>query len=225
MNIHTIHLILETREPVNEEAGMLRGYFTHMFPQYTLLHQHVGDSVIYSYPKVQYKIIGGTCSVLGLNDGATLLRAISPEISSLTLLNKTYPITRKIMSEQEVEIKPSRHMREYRFMTPWLGLNKENYQRFVSLTTMKEKKELLNSILIGNILSMAKGLGIIIDRKIIIRSYLNTIPVKYKGNFFIGFTGTFLTNVTIPDFFGLGKGVSEGFGIVRDISKREGTYL
>ena len=218
MNIHSFYLILETKKPVREEPGMLRGYFANKFPQHTLLHQHVGDTVIYSYPKVQYKIIGGTCGILGINDGATLIRDLSPEISSLTLFMKRYQVTRKIMFEQEVEIKPVYRNVQYQFLSPWLALNKENYQRFCSLKKMGEKTELLNRILIGNILSMAKGLGVVIDREIFMHSRLDPIPVWYKGTTLVGYTGAFRTNVTIPEYFGIGKGVSEGFGTVSAVA-------
>ena len=218
MTLQISYLILETDRPVREEPGMLRGYFADRFPQYTLLHQHVGNAVIYSYPRVQYKIIGGTCSILGIDDGARLIGEISPQISSLTLLGKTYPVVRRILTGQEGEITAVRRNFQYQFLLPWLALNKENYERYHSLEREKDRKEMLNRILIGNILSMAKGLGIVIDRQIFVHSRLEPAPAKYKGIRMVGFTGEFRTNVMIPDFFGIGKGVSEGFGTVKAVA-------
>lgn len=42
-------------------------------------------------------------------------------------------------------------------------------------------------------------------------------PVDCKGNKFIGFMGNFKVNFELPDYIGLGKGVSRGFGTVRRI--------
>ena len=63
------------------------------------------------------------------------------------------------LQEKEVDIKPSSEEKHYKFITPWLGLNQVNYQKYSNLTEWKDKKELLNKILVGNLLSMSKGLG------------------------------------------------------------------
>jgi hypothetical protein len=38
-----------------------------------------------------------------------------------------------------------------------------------------------------------------------------------KGTPFIGFLGLFMVNFTIPDYLGLGKSVSRGFGTVKRV--------
>ena len=43
---------------------------------------------------------------------------------------------------------------------------------------------------------------------------------RYKGIPVMGFTGEFRVNFKIPDFFGLGKGVSQGFGVVKRVTTR-----
>jgi hypothetical protein len=80
---------------------------------------------------------------------------------------------------------------------------------------------LLESILKGNILSFAKGIGWDIDREISLR--IDTIekvrPVTFKEQKVLAFDVTFRTNVFLPDYLGLGKGVSLGFGTVRQMKK------
>ncbi len=44
----------------------------------------------------------------------------------------------------------------------------------------------------------------------------NAEKIVYKGTEILGFTGRFKVNFKIPDFFGLGKGVSQGGGTVRN---------
>lgn len=73
----------------------------------------------------------------------------------------------------------------------------------------------LNSIIIGNVISMCKGLGMIEENELFVHSKVDEYRVNYKGIEVIGFTGEFEINFKIPDFFGLGKGVSEGYGAVR----------
>jgi len=48
-----------------------------------------------------------------------------------------------------------------------------------------------------------------------VHSRVDAERVEYKGIPVMGFTGEFRVNFKIPDFFGLGKGVSQGFGVVK----------
>lgn len=43
--------------------------------------------------------------------------------------------------------------------------------------------------------------------------------IEYKGVFNLTFNITFKTNLNIPDYVGIGKGVSIGFGIVRQLDR------
>jgi len=61
---------LETRD-----AHKLRGYFGSLFQEHSpLLHNHLetGENA-YRYPLVQYKVIAGVPTLVGLNEGADLL--------------------------------------------------------------------------------------------------------------------------------------------------------
>ena len=43
---------------------------------------------------------------------------------------------------------------------------------------------------------------------------LKEVPTKLKGTPMLGFLGTFSVNFEIPDYWGIGKSVSRGFGTV-----------
>lgn len=68
---------------------------------------------------------------------------------------------------------------------------------------------------------MCKGLGIIVNRRLYVHSHLNPQNVLFKGVNLTGFTGEFTVNFKIPDFAGLGKGVSQGFGTVREVENED----
>ena len=103
--------------------------------------------------------------------------------------------------------------REYRFLTPWLALNQDNYLQFHQILG-EEKERLLSRILIGNILSMCKGLGVTVERELWVSHNLKAVLVSYKGKRMKGFLGSFRVNCHIPDLFGLGKGTARGYGTV-----------
>lgn len=217
MKINTVNLTLKTDKTVVEGANKVRGYIGNTFKDYPLLHNHYcNDNHLLTYPLVQYKIINGDVVILGIEEGGDVLKEISSDLNILKL-NKEYKITEKILSEKEVDVKPSSEEKHYKFVTPWLGLNQKNYSKYNELYGWKDKKNFLNNILVGNLLSMSKGLGIIVNKRLHVKSHFEIKQVKYKSVIFNGFVGEFMVHYDIPDFFGLGKGVSHGFGTVCEI--------
>jgi hypothetical protein len=103
----------------------------------------------------------------------------------------------------------------YSFITPWLALNEKNYEQYQKLGTWAKKKELLEKILIGNIISMSKSLGYTVPEPIKADiKHLKEVQTRLKGTPMLGFLGTFSVNFEIPDYWGIGKSVSRGFGTV-----------
>ena len=218
MRIPFRYLVLHTDRPVTETGTNLRGYIGNRFPQYPLLHQHA-DRPMLTYPKVQYKVIAGTPSLLGIADGAAILQNISDDITELVFLENRYEVEQKVTYDYMVPVVPVNEQVEYHFLSPWLALNGENYAKYRGIYDWREKKRFLNAILIGNLLSMAKGLGVVIERRLSVSSHLEKVPVRYKGVEMTGFSGSFRTNLQIPEYLGIGKGVSQGFGTVKRVVK------
>ena len=101
-------------------------------------------------------------------------------------------------------------------LPPLLALNEKNYEKYQCLGTQAKKIEQLEKILIGNIISMSKSLGYTVPAPI----EANIIKIRetrtsLKGTPMIGFLGTFSVNFEIPDYWGIGKSVSRGFGTVK----------
>jgi hypothetical protein len=222
MKIKTNYLTLKTDKAVTDGTNKLRGYIANTFNEYTLLHNHYNENnFVYSYPLVQYQIMEGEASILGIEEGAKVIKEISDEINELKLGDKYYKVNEKIIHEKETNIKVTNTEKQYKFLSPWLALNEKNYDKYNELEVWKDRKIFLNKILIGNILSMAKGLGIIVNREIRPKTHLKYQNAKYKSINMQGFVGEFKIKFKIPDFFGLGKGVSYGFGIVKETTEDE----
>ena len=73
--------------------------------------------------------------------------------------------------------------------------------------------------MLANILSFLQGIDLYVNEKIEIKikSIQSEKLMNYKAQQMQAFTLTFRTNVSIPNFIGLGKGSSVGFGVVREI--------
>lgn len=221
MKINTSYLVLKTDQKVSEDATKVRGYIGNKFKEYSILHNHYSkDKFLYSYPLVQYKVFEGQVSILGIEEGSDVLKKISSELDELKL-SSSYEIEEKILYEKKYDVKPTKEERHYEFLSPWLGLNQKNYNTYSNMHDWKEKKLFLNNILVGNILSMSKGLGIIVNKRLYVKSnFSKTVPTKYKSVIMDGFIGEFKVFYDIPDFFGIGKGVSQGFGSIKKIEEK-----
>ena len=216
MNLKTLTLTLKSDRPVEESAAKLRGFFATRFTEYALLHQHIDvDKLLYKYPHIQYKILEGAAIVLGIEEGAEVLKEIYDKYDEITLGESVYTIVERGLTIKEDEFGISEEILSYEFITPWIALSQQNYQRYVE-SKREERRELLRRTLIGNILSASKGLDyVVLDEIRLEIGRLRRRKCELKGTSFIGFLGKFMVNFAIPDYMGLGKSVSRGFGTVK----------
>jgi len=218
MILHTFTLTLGSTCPIHGTAHELRGFFATKFTEYTELHQHNADKFIYRYPVVQYKMIGNTPMVIGINEGAEVLKQIYDEYQEIRLGANTYQIVERGITVKDEEFGISDKIRTYDFVTPWLALNQENYRKFYTLKGKEERDEFVRKILIGNIISMSKSMGYEVPGQIKCDANVHFRKDRLKDVSVMTFTGKFYANFLIPDYLGIGKSVSRGFGAVKQLS-------
>lgn len=220
MKIRCYQLTIKTdKSLVNIHAVSLRGYIGRQYPQLALLHNHSSNnSLIYTFPRVLYRIINGYPTIIGIDEGVDTVKQVSHSLTQLSVEGNVCTIEEKKDFEKEVDFGVIKTHLHYSFFTPWLALNEENYERYKKLQTRQERKKLLEKILVGNIISMSKSLGYTVPEPIkanIIN--FKQIRTSLKGTPMIGFLGTFKVNFEIPNYWGIGKSVSRGFGTVKKI--------
>jgi len=199
---------LNTRQGVK-----LRGFFANKYKDEELMHNHKGDKLVFKYPKVQYKVIDNVPIVCGIENGASVLAKAGFEIDSLNIEGKNIKVVQKHIMKKLIEFGVTGDYIRYKFVTPWIALNQKNIIEYKRSNEI-EREELLKKILVGNILSMAKGLDYIVDKKISVWLHIDSVNVNFKNIEMLGFIGEFKVNFDIPDYFGVGKSVSRGFGTV-----------
>ena len=218
MKITTIHCKLKTNKPLKKlQTHYLRGYILNKYNEDNNieLHNHSGTGFVYSYPKIQYKIIRGNAHLLGFNEGMNILKQIILDISELELNHEVYKVVDGYISVRSEDFGISNKIKEYKFIAPWVALNNKNYKDYLKLNE-EDRKEKLSKILTGNLISLSKSLNYTVEERINteILKY-KEIPIKYKGNKLVGFYATFNTNFNIPNLFGVGGKVSKGFGTIK----------
>lgn len=221
--IQLVSLTYDIQDDLSLSYGhKLRGYFANNFKE-VLFHNHQQDgSLRYGYPLIQYKIIDKKPFILGINRGGELIIKHFLSIDRLILNEKEYisPSSRLSVNEEIVKVNNDYDMPIYKyiFISPWLGLSQENYRvyknKYINATKM-EKTKFFKSVIIGNILSFAKGIKWWIEEEIKVVPSLSEISVKFKNEEMIGFTGYFFSNVYLPEYIGIGKSTSRGFGTIK----------
>ena len=195
------------------KARQLRGFFSQTDRDDPVLHQHVaGGGVAYRYPLVQYKVIRQHPMIVAAGEG---IRHIHPHVmahDTLLLDGETYPCGQRRIELGAEELQVCARPIRYRFLSPWFGLNQANFARYTALARQEDRTELLSRILAGNILSMAKGLGITVEGRLAVTPRLRERRDRFKGETILSFYGEFEVNARLPDYLALGKSVSRGYG-------------
>jgi len=205
-------------EEVNPRmASKIRGFFANKYKGEEILHNHQNEKFIYRYPLVQYKVVKGVPMIVGIKEGAKKVQNLGIITDELILEGNKHEVFQKTVETQEQEISTLKKYKHYRFESPWIALNQKNIEKY-RRSTPWEKEEILKKILIGNILSLAKGLNYKIEEEI--HCWLNVQPceVNIKNIKMQGFKGSFRTNVALPDFLGIGRSVAKGFGTIKEVS-------
>lgn len=198
------------------DGHKLRGYFSKTFGEESdLFHNHNEDgSAIYRYPSIQFKVIDQVPHLIGLGAGAALLVERFIKIKELTLDDRTYILNQKNIKSEEIELGLVDDLLTYRFMSPWMALNQKNHASYTQMNNT-DKADKLKRILIGNMLSYMKAFGCRVEQKVLVKHELTTISTNFKNQTMIAFKGQFTTNVLLPDYLGLGKSVSRGYGAIK----------
>lgn len=217
-HIKTFRLNFSTPISFNE-IPYLRGAIIKITKnQEILFHNHDKDNTFrYDYPLIQYKRINGNAAIIFIERG-------TDKIIDFINNNKDYADIGNRKTKLEIEKVDANDTlvqiweSEFTYsIRKYLPLNKINYEKYIKTDGIIEKYKILENVLIGNILSFAKGMGIYFNNKIKITILQVDEPkvYRFKNIKMMGFDIRFKSNVSLPDYIGLGKGVSIGFGMIK----------
>jgi len=189
-----------------------------------LFHNHTdSDRLRYAYPLIQYKRIGNKASIVAIDQGADVVGQFAS--CGCNMLQ----IGQREVSCNVLRIQPCRvlvqlweSLLHYR-LCRWMPLNDKNYAIYCKLETPIERKNLLESILRGNLLAMLKGMGVWLDGNLVVKiNYLSEpFLLQYKGVRLMAFNIDFESNLSIPTNLGVGRHVSVGFGTIKQCRENQ----
>ncbi len=188
-----------------------------------LFHNHKGDTFRYSYPLIQYKRIHRQAAVMALQEGTEAIGQFLAQGSfSLCLGDRPVELEIESVHPKKFQIQLWQSLLSYRIRR-WLPLNSENYQRYKQIDELAERITFLENILVSNLLSFFKGIEFHVTSKVICRlvSISDPYQVVNKGVKFMAFDIEFKTNFSLPDYLGIGKNASIGYGVVTHVQSEK----
>jgi len=189
-----------------------------------LFHNHLSDEkFVYKYPLIQYKIVNGQPAIYCLDAGVDELYKLFEKKTWIIDLKGT-PLKLEVegldLKTNTLAISNQQHTYSIR---RWQALNEDNHRKYLALSSMIDKLQMLEKILIGNILSFAKGIDWHIEEKVEVKivDMPASKPSRVKDIKVDAFDLTFKTNIQLPCWMGLGKGASTGFGVIKEIKNKQ----
>ena len=209
----SIVIRLITDKPVRKTPYQVKGVFMKQFSDEKVVPFLNGKlRNKYLYPRVQVKILNEQIYIVGIKEGINPVVSLIDNFNSFNFGNITINIEKYDIEKNKDQFNTTEKLLRYKFITPWIALNKSTGGKYRFLTD-QEKPLFLNQLLGKNLLFIAKELGFDIKNKIFTKvSINNLIPEKIDENGWGAFTGEFKTNFLIPSYIGLGNGITRGFG-------------
>lgn len=199
-----------------EEIPLFRGCMIRCSGYNNLFHNHDDKGFRYSYPLIQYKRIKGCAAFVGINEGGEAVECLVERgLFDCCLGSRELAMEIEAVRSEKRSLQVGMDMNTYE-LKRWIPLNRDNYEEYQKKDRLVERIEMLEKILVGNILSFAKGLGVYFDSLVLCQiAELEDVGVfHYKNVDLVCFSVIFRTNVTLPDYVGLGKSASISNGMV-----------
>ena len=219
MEIKEIILRFDGIQVRNSDIPKFRGFLSSKYPNYDIIHNHLKDgSLRYSYPLIQFKTINHKPTILGINEGVELLKKVFMEIEGIKIGEHYKVINEKSILLKEEKFGVTDDFIDYKFLSPWMALNQENYNKYNCMNRY-DQMAFLKHILRENLKTISKGFGYTIPHidEVRVDGKFTGKTVNFKNIEMMCFTGSFITNFHIPEYLGIGKQVARGFGMVGKI--------
>lgn len=222
-NAISVLTVVFANELSQREIPYFRGAVLSKVPrELDVFHNHSGDTLKYRYPLIQYKRINNHAAIVCIGEGTQAIGNFFAACDfHLQIGNRSETLVVDNMKADRAIIQTWENSFVYT-IRKWLPLNQTNFEAYQTLNGLVDQVEFLQRILVGNILSMCSSMNIRIDKQIRcdILKIMGVTNIKYKNVFMQSMDVEFATNVYMPDFIGLGKGVSQGFGMIKQLRKQ-----
>ncbi len=214
--IRTVTARLGTDKPVRKTPYQVKGVIMETFPDeeiVPMLNGQYRDRFL--YPRVQVKILNEQIYLVGIKEGVDPILSVVEKMKDLDFGNITFEVKDSENEIHDDHFQPIERLIRYRFITPWVALNQTTGGRYRFLPNAPERVHYLNRLLGQNIVFLAREMDVKLEENLFTKVALNSLfpkPVDETG--WGAFTGEFRTNFLLPNYMGIGNGITRGYGAV-----------
>jgi hypothetical protein len=187
----------------------------------TLFHNHIDDnSFIYRYPLIQYKVTDKKASMICLAEATEDIHYLLKQKKfdfRIGRENLNYEIDDVRLKYEQIQTWDESFTYN---IHNWMALNQDNYREYQKLRSLIERMQFLEQILEKHIRIFMEAMlsEVPVPLTVKLQEIKGEKHIEYKGVFHLTLSLNFTCNLSLPNYIGLGKGVSVGFGIVKKIT-------
>ena len=205
-----------TEPPIELTPYQVKGAIIRQFPDHPIVPFINGAyRERYRYPRVQVKVLRKQLCIFGIGGGYLPVNSFQKELHNLEAEGILFEVHDKEIPQDGLELQEiSDEYLRYKFITPWVALTQRALAHYKSLTP-RERVAHLNRVLVQNLLFISRDLGYEPEFTVSVRVKLQTLSprvVEEQGSG--SFKGYFTSNMKLPDYLGLGNGITKGLGTI-----------
>jgi hypothetical protein len=217
-------LSLEPIYPLRYSADELRSFLNKELAECKALDKDDTAGFIHRYPVLQCKQMRTGLIVIGIGQGAGYLFRFAHDQSMLGCGESTCRITARDPAVRSEPFGMADTSVTYEFLTPWLALNQQHAKKFYELNGKLQRDAFMQKLLVAQLHTLAKSLDYGVTAPVSCEAKVRFRRDRISRENMMVFYGTFSTNLTIPDYLGIGRSVSQGYGTIKRITEPSGTY-
>lgn len=217
-------LSLEPEYPLRFSFDELRSFLNKELAEYTAHHKDDTAGFIHRYPVLQCKQMKTGLIVIGISQGADCLCRFAHDQSMPGSGESTCRITARDPAVRSEPFGVADTRVTYEFLTPWLALNQQHAKKFYDLNGKLQRDAFMQKLLAAQLHTLAKSLDYGVSAPVCCDVKVRFRRDRIGRENVMVFLGKFSTNLTIPDYLGIGLSVSQGYGTIKRITESSGTY-
>lgn len=189
--------------------------------QNDLFHNHDNESGGFHYrlPLIQYKQDHGLPMLVCLNEGIEELHHFFSQPDwTLDLKGRQAPVRIHKLDVKQYNLGAWDKTFRYH-LRDWIGLRDENYGAYTRLDGMLERVAHLQRVLQNQLVALLRQLDCEPQQEVQVKiqNVQRERWVEFKKVKVLAFSLEFTANVALPNFIGLGKGCSMGWGVLKGL--------
>ena len=213
--IKSVTVKIKTDKPVQKTPYQIKGVLMKNFPNEEIVPMLNGAyRKKFLYPRIQVKIHNEEIFLVGINQGVDPILKIQEKIDDLNFGDITFEVLEKSVEEKEDAFFFSSILHKYKFISSWVGLNLNTSKKYTSKSD-EDKLQYLNDLIAKNIVFISRETGFELPKNIYSKiNVLSLKPTQLDQNGWGAFEGEFYTNLILPNYIGIGNGITRGYGTI-----------